>query len=279
MEIKEKVFLKCKDYLVSQETFSLIEDEENNMLITYPKPAIENLDKYYQSENYISHTDSKKGLLNKLYQFIKYFALKNKVRLINKHAKGKKDLLDIGAGTGSFLKVAQKKGWNTYGVEPNQYARSLAEKRNIKLNENIDNIHKTFDVITMWHVLEHVYDLDTYILKLNQLLNENGILIIAVPNFESYDAQHYKNYWAAYDVPRHLWHFSKSSIKKLFNKQNLKVVKIVPMLFDSFYVSLLSEKYKTGKMNFIKAFFIGLKSNFKAKSNLNYSSLIYILKK
>ncbi|MCY1240886.1 Methyltransferase domain protein [compost metagenome] len=130
----------------------------------------------------------------------------------------------------------------------------------------------------MWHVLEHVPNLEDQIKELKRLLKPNGSIIIAVPNFKSYDANHYKEFWAAYDVPRHLWHFSKTAIHKLFQKENIELVKILPMKFDSFYVSLLSEKYKTGKMNFVKAFFVGLKSNWKAKRNFEYSSHIYVLK-
>ena len=130
----------------------------------------------------------------------------------------------------------------------------------------------------MWHVLEHVPNVENQIAQLKRLLKPHGTIFIAVPNFKSYDANYYGNFWAAYDVPRHLWHFSKTAIQKLFAKQNLKLIKILPMILDSFYVSLLSEKYKTGKMNFVKAFYIGLLSNIKAKQNLEYSSHIYVIK-
>jgi len=145
-------------------------------------------------------------------------------------------------------------------------------------SETSEFANKQFDIITLWHVLEHVSDLDAQIKELKRLLKPKGYLIIAVPNYKSYDADHYKTFWAAYDVPRHLWHFSKNAIQSIFGKFNFILEKTLPMKFDSFYVSLLSEKYKTGKMNYLKAFRIGLRSNIKAKRTGEYSSLIYVLR-
>jgi 2-polyprenyl-3-methyl-5-hydroxy-6-metoxy-1,4-benzoquinol methylase len=276
---KHKHFLNVKDYSVSQETFDLYYDEVLDMLITHPQPSLENLGKYYESVDYISHTDSKRSLFEKAYHFVKSIALKNKLNLINTLQPTKGSLLDIGAGTGDFLSVAINNGWQIVGVEPSDKAKAIAIKKGISFVENTSELENhSFDVISMWHVLEHVPDLDNQIKELKRLLKPNGTLIIAVPNFKSFDANHYGKFWAAYDVPIHFWHFSKTAIKLLFEKEAMTLEKILPMKFDSFYVSLLSEKYKTGKMNFIKAFFIGLQSNFKAKQQLEYSSHIYILK-
>ena len=275
----KKHYLTVKDYSVSQETFDLYHDEELDMLITYPQPSLENLDKYYESVDYISHTDSKRSLFEKCYHFIKSIALKNKLNLINSLQPAKGSILDIGAGTGDFLSVVKENGWKTIGVEPSEKAKAIAKKKGVSFVEQTSELeNNSFDVITMWHVLEHVPNLDNQIKELKRLLKPNGSLIIAVPNFKSFDAKQYGNFWAAYDVPIHFWHFSKTAIKKLFAKEDMKLVQVLPMKFDSFYVSLLSEKYKTGKMNFIKAFFIGLQSNWKAKKNFEYSSHIYILK-
>lgn len=280
MKNNKTIFLSCIDHTVSNEKFDLIYDDELDMLITSPKPSINQLPKYYESDDYISHTDSKKTLFEKVYQLVKNYALKKKVILINKESLGKGKLLDVGAGTGDFLLAAKNNGWLVNGVEPNTNARKLALEKSIQLNNDINNFQgEKYDVITMWHVLEHVTNLDEFIETLNRLLKPDGTIIIAVPNFKSYDANYYKEFWAAYDVPRHLWHFSKTSIKKIFIKKGIKLKKIKPLKFDSFYVSLLSQKYKTGKMNLIKAFIVGMKSNLKAKSSGNYSSLIYILKK
>ena len=186
-----------------------------------------------------------------------------------------------------FLVACKKKHWNVIGVEPNEKAQSLAYEKlnviaesNFSIEKDISNIstNNKFDVITMWHVLEHIPNLEEYIGQLKKLLKPNGTLLIAVPNYNSFDAKHYKQFWAAYDVPRHLWHFSKKAISFLFEKENMKVVKILPMKFDSYYVSLLSEKNKTGNSNIIKAFLIGLKSNILARKNMEYSSLIYKIK-
>ena len=275
----KKHFLTVKDYSVSGETFDLYYDETLDMLITHPQPSLENLGKYYESEDYISHTDNKRSLFEKLYHFIKNIALKNKLNLINSLQPQKGRILDIGAGTGDFLSVAKNNGWQTIGVEPSEKAKEIAKNKGVSFVAATSELENhSFDVISMWHVLEHVPDLDKQIKELKRLLKPTGTLIIAVPNFKSFDAQHYGKFWAAYDVPIHFWHFSKTAIKKLFEKETMQLEKILPMKFDSFYVSLLSEKYKSGKMNFVKAFFIGLQSNVKASQNFEYSSHIYILK-
>jgi 2-polyprenyl-3-methyl-5-hydroxy-6-metoxy-1,4-benzoquinol methylase len=275
----KKHFLTVKDYSVSKETFDLYYDETLDMLITHPQPSLENFGKYYESEDYISHTDNKRSLFEKLYHFIKSIALKNKLNLINSLQPNKGKILDIGAGTGDFLSVAKNDGWQTIGVEPSDRAKAIAKNKGVSFVSATSELENhSFDVISMWHVLEHVPDLDKQIKELKRLLKPSGTLIIAVPNFKSFDAKHYGKFWAAYDVPIHFWHFSKTAIKLLFEKEEMKLEKVLPMKFDSFYVSLLSEKYKYGKMNFIKAFFIGLQSNLKASQHFEYSSHIYILK-
>jgi 2-polyprenyl-3-methyl-5-hydroxy-6-metoxy-1,4-benzoquinol methylase len=277
--LNKKHFLTVKDYSVSKETFELYKDETLDMLITFPQPSLENLGKYYESEDYISHTDNKRSLFEKLYHFIKSIALKNKLNLLNSLQPNKGKILDIGAGTGEFLSVAKNDGWQTIGVEPSERAKSIAINKGVSFVEQTTELeNQSFDVISMWHVLEHVPDLDKQIKELKRLLKPTGTLIIAVPNFKSFDAKHYGKFWAAYDVPIHFWHFSKTAIKLLFEKEEMKLEKVLPMKFDSFYVSLLSEKYKSGKMNFVKAFFIGLQSNWNAKKNFEYSSHIYIIK-
>lgn len=278
-------FLDCKDYTVSGEVYQVMINKEFDMLVTKPVP--DNLGDYYKSEEYISHTDSNKSLFDKVYQFVKNITLKRKLKLINKSflhqnniSRPEKNILDIGAGTGDFLKVCKNDSWNVFGIEPDIGARNIASKKGINLQENLSKLeNKKFEIITLWHVLEHVENLEEYISTLNNLLSKNGRLIIAVPNFKSYDANYYKQFWAAFDVPRHLWHFSQTSISKLFSKENMIVEKTLPMKFDAYYVSLLSEKYKSGKMNPIKSFYKGFVSNLNAKDTQEYSSLIYVLKK
>jgi ubiquinone/menaquinone biosynthesis C-methylase UbiE len=274
-----KHFLTTKDYSVSQEDFNLLYNEELDMLITNPQPSLDKLPSYYESINYISHTDGNKSLFEKMYQFVKSIALKNKLKLINSQSQ-KGRILDIGAGVGDFLAVAKNDGWKTIGIEPSEKAKEIAKTKGVSFVEELSQLeNNSFDVITMWHVLEHVPNLENQIAELKRLIKPNGTIIIAVPNFKSFDAKYYGKFWAAFDVPIHFWHFSKIAIEKLFSVQNLQLVKVLPMKFDSFYVSLLSEKYKTGKMNFIKAFYIGLKSNWFGSKNSEYSSHIYVIKK
>ena len=279
MQNHEKKYLSVKDYLVSGETFELVHDTDSDFLKTFPRPKIEELPKYYESQEYISHTDEKRGLISSLYQLVKKWSLQKKAKLILQQHGEVGSLLDVGAGTGDFLKVAKEKGWEVYGMEPNKNAAKLALEKGIDLKASLNDFEgKQFDVVTLWHVLEHIPDLEETILKLAALVKPQGALIIAVPNFKSFDARYYGKFWAAYDVPRHLWHFSKESMKNLF-AENFQLKNIEPMIFDSFYVSLLSEKYKTGRKFSLKAFWIGLLSNIKAKRSKEYSSHIYCFKK
>ncbi len=278
---KRKLYITTKDYTVSGEEFDLIENTEFGFLETSPQPSSERLPDYYKSEDYISHTNSKRNLFENTYHLVRRFSLNKKLKLINSFSSEKK-LLDIGCGTGDFLRTAKNNNWDVFGVEPNEQARNIA---NMKTNHSVFNVDKllefnasSFDVITLWHVLEHLPNIEEQTQIFKKLLKPNGTLIIAVPNYKSYDAKFYKADWAAYDVPRHLWHFNKQSISKLFSKVSMGVVKIKPMYFDAFYVSLLSEKYKFGKMNFFRGFWVGLLSNLKYIKTKEASSLIYIIK-
>ena len=274
-----KKYISVKDFLVSGETFDLQHNEDLDLLKTVPAPPKEELSRYYESDAYISHTDEKKGLMHGLYQLVKTWSLKKKVSLIEKQNKGVGTLLDVGAGTGDFLVAAKSNNWKVFGMEPNYSARGLAKEKGVTLETDLNAFKsQQFDVITLWHVLEHIPNLDEVVDQLSNLIKTGGTLIIAVPNFKSYDANYYKEFWAAYDVPRHLWHFSQTSIKKIF-KSEFSLEKTLPMVFDSYYVSLLSEKYKTGKKFSLKAFWIGFKSNWLARKNKEYSSLIYCFQK
>ncbi len=271
-------FLHCKDHLVSGASFDLLFDSTYEMLVTHPQPKPEELASYYQSDEYISHTDSRRSLLDVLYQLVKRIALRKKRRLLESYTKGPTSILDLGTGTGDFLVAMQKHGWNIQGVEPNKGAREKALAKNVPSLEDSHSLgQNTFDCITMWHVLEHIPDVEQQISELKRLLRPDGYLFIAVPNFKSYDAQVYHEFWAAYDVPRHLYHFSRVSIEKLFTKSGFNLVDIHPMIFDAYYVSMLSERYKNRKGSPIKAFLTGFRSNRQARRNGEYSSLIYVL--
>jgi SAM-dependent methyltransferase len=277
--LEDHRFITVKDFSVSGESFSLLLNEEYQLLKTHPQPTLDRLGMYYEFDDYISHTDGKRTLFEKMYHFIKRRAIKNKLRLIEQHQPVKGKILDIGAGTGDFLLEAKNKNWETVGVEPNEKAKSIAINKGVLFADTIEKLESnSFDVITLWHVLEHVPDVAHQVAELKRLLKPSGTLIIAVPNFKSFDANYYKTFWAAYDVPRHLWHFSKTAIEKLFDKQNMNLVAVKPMWFDSYYVSLLSEKNKTGKMNFINGLAIGFVSNVVGIFKNEYSSHIYILK-
>ncbi len=272
----------AKDYTVSKETFQVWQCANCTLRFTQHVPDKNNIGPYYQSADYISHSNTSKGFINKLYHTVRSFTLQSKKNLIEKYA-GKQNghLLDIGAGTGAFASTMQKANWSVTALEPDATARANAKKDfNIELqpSENLFKLDKnSFDAITLWHVLEHVHDLQLYIQIFFSLLKDNGVLIIAVPNYTSYDAKEYAEFWAGYDVPRHLYHFSPQSMKLLLQQHNFKLKKIKPMWFDSYYVSLLSEQYLTGKSNAVKAFISGFISNIQAiKNKQKTSSLIYM---
>ena len=279
IEFSEKPVLVCKDHTVTGEAFELRKAKGLELLATFPKPGLEQLPSYYKSENYISHTDSKKGFLDKIYQQVKNLMLSKKLKWIEQEKSGGR-LLDIGAGTGDFLAAAKKRGWEVFGAEPNEDARKLSAGKGVELQKETSVFpDHHFDVITMWHVLEHVPNLDEQLKELQRLLKPDGLLIVAVPNFKSYDAKKYKENWAAYDVPRHLYHFSPLAIKRIFSSSSFLLTSQKGLFFDSFYVSLLSEKYASGASNFFNALFIGLISNLKARNTGNYSSLAYFFRK
>jgi 2-polyprenyl-3-methyl-5-hydroxy-6-metoxy-1,4-benzoquinol methylase len=273
-------FLKLEDHSVSKEHFTIMQCESCGFKLTSPRPTDEMLPKYYKSEDYISHSDTKKGLINFVYQKVKNITLYQKEKMISGFSTSKR-LLDVGCGTGDFIKYASLKKWDVIGLEPDEGASSLAALKLPGKVFPIQNLfelsYQSFGIITMWHVLEHVSELNRYLNQLNLLLEKDGRLIIALPNPESADAKHYREYWAAYDVPRHLYHFSKKNISDLAIKHNFKLEFIKPMVFDSYYVSLLSEKYKGG--NIFKAANNGLLSNLKGRKSKNHSSLIYIFSK
>ena len=284
---KFKPFISCVDYTVSRETFQVVQCEACGFRFTNPRPAENEIGKYYESEEYISHSGTSRGVVNKIYGMVRNHTIKQKVKLINKQIPNPKsqirNALDIGCGTGEFLNTCKQNGWNVTGIEPSEVARKHA-KENFGIEpltpEKLFEIsEKKFNVITMWHVLEHVHQLHKTIEQINKLLIDDGALIVAVPNCNSFDAKKYREHWAAWDLPRHIYHFTKKDIEKLFLRFGFKLQQVLPMKFDSYYVSLLSEKYKTGSSNLMAGFFSGLKSNLNAGGENGYSSQVYILKK
>ena len=272
-----------KDNTVSKQEFEIWECKECTLRFTQDIPDLSFIGSYYKSEEYISHSNTSKGLINRLYKSVRNRSLVQKRKLIQKTTgmdKGK--LLDLGSGIGSFVNEMTNHGWDVTGIEPDNDARTVAlTSYNITLADNdlFKNLpENSFDVITLWHVLEHVHELHDYVVLLKKRLKENGKLFIAVPNYTALDGKIYKQFWAAYDVPRHLYHFTPKSMDDLMKRHGLKILDYKPMWFDSFYISLLSSKYKDGRVNWVRAIWRGLRSNIKAIRNIQKcSSVIYVV--
>ena len=272
-------FLQVADHFLTKEKFSLLQCQHCDILHTSPVP--DDISRYYDSTEYLSHQLEQKTLIARVYNYVKEIQVNKKIRLIQSFQRDG-DILDVGCGTGYFINHSRSSGYKIAGVEINTQARLLAEDLNqIHIFRSLNEIQgSTYDVITLWHVLEHLPDPVDTLRKLYSLLTPGGTLFIAVPNFKSKDAATYKEFWAGYDVPRHLFHFSQKSMTLLSAKSGFQIVQIVPMKYDSFYVSLLSEGYRdSGILRYVKAFINGIKSNSAAAKTTEYSSLIYVLKK
>lgn len=283
--LPDKPIIIARDYLVSGKIFHIVQCSDCGFRLTNPRPGIGEISQYYNSEAYISHTEKTKSIHDFLYHFVKGIMLKRKLRLLKKHtAENQKCLLDYGCGTGSFLKAAADSGFKPSGFEPNRNARQILNEKGFNVIESDKILYKydtaKYDIITLWHVLEHIHDFPGILHKFYTLLKRDGLLVIAVPISDSGDAVHYQQHWAAYDLPRHLYHFTHNTLIRACNTAGFQIIDKKPLPFDSYYVSLLSEKHLRSKFQFIKALFQGSISNIKAVFKQSpWSSQVFVFKK
>lgn len=263
------------------ESFSVVECQRCGFWFTNPRPEGDELARYYQTEDYISHTDQKASLFDQVYHLVRNIALHQKRKLVQSINGGKGKILDFGAGTGAFVLHMKHAGWTALGVEPDEGAREAGEKKGVSLQSDayFESSEEKYDVITLWHVLEHVPDLNTKLEQFHRRLRPGGALILALPNHASFDAQVYKDHWAALDIPLHLSHFVKEDIRNLADKHKFRYQTTQNMPFDAFYVSLLSESNRPGKTNLLRALGVAGWSNLKGVRKANMSSLIHVLRK
>jgi len=278
-------FISCKDYLATAEVFEIYKCKVCSFAFTQDFPVESQIGKYYDAPEYVSHSDTHKGIINMLYHWVRKISLKSKARLVSKYSSAKRGtLLDIGSGTGYFLNKMKARKWIVTGVEKSDAARQYAKQKfniDCQQSEYLYNIScKKKDVVTMWHVLEHLEHLNGVFSHIHQILKDDGTLIIALPNKDSLDALHYKEYWAAYDVPRHLWHFSPSDFERIAVRHQFELTETRPMYFDTFYISMLSEKNKGTFLGSIIGLIKGGLFFLRSLGNKQkVSSLVYILRK
>lgn len=273
-----------KDYFLTQEEFQLVKCEDCGFAFVNPRPDQQSIGRYYQSSEYISHDATRKNLISFVYKMARSFAIQGKVRLVRKYNKSGGMVLDYGCGTGEFLATCHRSGMAISGIEPSAKAREYAiQTHSIPVFPSLADVTlkpASIRVITLWHVLEHIHSLEETTESLVRLLADDGILIVAVPNHTSMDAQIYGRFWAAYDVPRHIYHFTASTIQQFFSRFGFTVTGVLPQPLDAYYVSMLSEKYLHGKNNYPRALINGFRSNRTARDPLKgYSSQIYLLKR
>jgi len=277
--------LVVEDKTVSHESFAIVQCAGCSFQFTNPRPGAAEIGRYYESDAYVSHNSAAVGFINQAYKVARFFTMRRKVSLLNKLAPRRGKLLDYGCGTGHFLAAAQSAGWRVAGLEPNARAREEATKRlggtPISQESLVSFEQGSFDAVTLWHVLEHVHSLNETLAQLISLLKPDGVLLVAVPNVESLDAQHYREQWAAYDVPRHLYHFAPKTMAQLLKKHKMAITETLPMPLDAYYVSMLSERHRGerggGLVSVLKA---GYKSNqYAAQHDGQYSSLLYVARR
>ena len=281
--MRDEKHIMTQDFLTTNEKFKIIEDKETRVLKTTPTPKEEDLPSYYSSEAYASHQERANTPVLWAYMRVRKIAMKSKIKLISTFSTKTGALLDFGCGLGGFLSATHAKGWTSYGIEPHQKAKTKAKKiSGREVYSTIGEAQKTnkkYDVITLWHSLEHVVDLGKTIRFLYNSTKKEGKVVVAVPNHQSFDAKHYKNFWAAYDTPRHIWHFDQKSITNVFKKQGFFLERKRLMMWDAFYISILSEKNKRSRAIYFKAAVIGIISNFLSLFTGESSSITYVFSK
>ena len=279
---KAQINLWLRDEFLTKEDFHICECLNCGLLYTMPRPSKDQIGAYYKSEEYYSHQENTKGFIPKVYERVKKVNLKHKYKLATNGLNVGK-LLDIGCGVGDFLHTAEMHGWECTGVEPSEVAKAIAQQRmngKIISSEDLESIPDGyFDLITMWHVLEHVDDLKWQVAQLRRLIKPEGRIVIALPNYKSYDGQYYKELWAAYDVPRHLNHFNKTTLTKIFKTSGLELIKMDKLRWDAYYISYMSEQYKLHSLPLIRGVYQGWISNCKARRSGEWSSLVYVFEK
>ena len=270
---------KVKDYFLTKETFSVSKIKDLDVFQTLPKTDKESINKYYKSKKYLSHNNNK-TFFSSLYLFVKWVSFYFKYRVLKKASSHHNRLLDFGSGNAYFVSKLNEKGGQAFAYDPfySQVSNKTIEQQKVFVNES-DLITSKFKTVTMWHSLEHVFSYKDTLSLASEILDSKGCLIVACPNYQTYDANYYKEYWAGFDVPRHYWHFSPNGLIEIMANSGFDYINKKPMYFDALYVSMLSEQYKKSKLWFFKGLVVGLVSNIVSLFKKNASSYVYVFKK
>lgn len=280
----EEAFV-CVDRYASGETFHVCRCTGCGFRFTGDAPVEAEIGRYYESPDYISHTDTERGLMNTVYHWVRSYMLRRKAELVERlggRTCGR--LLDIGSGTGYFADAMTRRHWRADTIEKSAAARGIARQK-FGLDTWTEDAYATiadgtYDVITLWHVMEHIERINDLWSGLHRWLKDDGLLLVAVPNCGSYDAQYYKEDWAAYDVPRHLWHFTPDTMERFAGKWGFRLTAVRPMPFDAFYVSMLTEQHLGRRMSFVRGMLTGTGAWLASlRDKRKSSSLIYAFEK
>jgi len=210
-----------------------------------PRPKFSGITYYYENDDYDPHRLENKSIFHTVYGWVQKIALRWKFKHISKFIRSG-NLLDIGGGGGRFCSYFKSKGWRVSLQDNSSKARFLAQEADIETYTLLSEIQsQQFDLITMWHSLEHIHAIDALFQNVNRLTSDDGFLVVAVPNINAPERKFLGKDWAPWDAPRHLYHFNYAQLSKLLRKYGWKIEFSMPMIQDTPYNILLSLNIKS----------------------------------
>ena len=228
--------------------YTLVRCVKCSLVYLNPRPVEESSGVFYESSEYTPFvsTGKQRSIMDRVYVAIREMNNRWKRRQIEALQPERGRLLDVGCGTGEFLQAMHAAGWQVRGVERDAKAAAYAVEQ-LQLDvvcgslDTVPLAPASFDVVTMWHVLEHLYQPHKALMQVRDVLRPGGLLVIAVPNLLSLDARYYRQNWVAFDAPRHVQHFSPKSLRSLCEMHSFAHLRTRMLPFDPFFNALMSE--------------------------------------